>query len=115
MTWSYWWELFTEALPAGLGALVSLRFSPGQSTHKARWVSGLCAYIIGAYLGRGIVAYYMILNAHVANAIVFGVSLFGLSFTSAATAEMRPLIIVLRQRFAGATLKEGLNATDKSN
>ncbi len=90
---------FAEMFPSTLGAVVSMQFMPRELSKGQKTFALICAWILGTYFGRGIVAYFDVTNIHISDAIMFGSSLFGLSFAGNLVKEMGPLIRSISARW----------------
>lgn len=94
-------KLGVDIVPASLGALVSMQFLPQGLTKTQKAFALGSAWAVGTYFGRGIAAYLNITNPHISDAILFGVSLFGLAFAGTVMQELKPIINAMRKRWIG--------------
>ncbi len=94
-------KIAAEALPAAVGAMISMRFVSPELGRGQRFVAAMCAYAIGTYFGRGVCAYLLVDNPRVVDAIVFGTALFGMAFVGTAMSEIKPLLQAARRKWIG--------------
>ncbi len=102
-------KIFVDLMPAAIGAFISMRFIPQTLTRAQKVASIFSAWAVGTYFGRGIASYLNITNPHIADAILFGVALFGLSFAGTVIQELKPIIQAATRRWIGPLDKQGDN------
>ena len=95
-----------DLFPSTLGAVVSMQFMPKSLNRREKMFAIICAYTLGTYFGRAIVAYFEITNPHISDAIMFGSSLFGLSFSGNVMEQMGPFIQSLAARWGAPPVSE---------
>lgn len=94
-------KIAAEALPAAVGAMISMRFVSPELGKGQRFIAAMCAYAIGTYFGRGVCEYLHVDQPRVVDAIVFGTALFGMAFVGTAMNEIKPLLQAIRHRWIG--------------
>ncbi len=94
-------KVLVDVAPTALGAFISMQYVAPNLSRWQKMSALISAWAIGTYAGRAVIAYLDVKNERIADAIMLGVALFGMSFVSTLMSEIKPIVKGLLNRYLG--------------